>query len=424
MNTGVSGIRLVQWQSLTQPPKKSVVRLALQVYNNLGGASTSGQESDGWISENLESRQLCTPIEVASFLTTPWMVQEVYACLPMLRDVLAWQDSSCWTRSVGQSFVLQRFTCILRPFIGDHVPALCSLMYTWGVVITGSCALEMLMGQHHATNNLNLIVPQGSFTILKDFIVETLCYQHNYAVSHPHHAFCTVVQTFAKYGHGKLCITLSEARTEDVFDVVTSSPTMGDMIFMTPGGVASFYPDLTLEGIVLINSTLTECPPGTNYVGCMKHARYKGDMPSYIGILYATRTYNPELVPILLRYGLTHLKHINNLEVLHWVDCLGDNKFNIDMACARKTYNVIVVFSSSGCGYGYTFFREHPALFAPPNALIADITADIHTVDTVTGNVLVIKHINGNKHEIVNLTIADLECLNEVLRRVIGHAEF
>jgi hypothetical protein len=89
------------------------------------------------------------------------------------------------------------------------------------------------------------------------------------------------------------------------------------------------------------------------------------------------------------------------------------------MARMRKTYNIITLSSSPAYGYGYTFFREHPALFAPPNALIADIIADVHMGNAVMGNVLVVKHISGNKHAIVDLTIADLDCINEVLRQCV-----
>ncbi|KAG1891898.1 uncharacterized protein F5891DRAFT_986455 [Suillus fuscotomentosus] len=472
----------------------TLVQLALQVYNNLSGASTLVRESEdsplgtcNLISYALPQKSL--PVSLQMFPTTPWMVQEVYAYLPMLRDVLAWQNSSHWTRPVGHSFVLRHFKGILRPFIGYHVPALCSLMYAWGVVITGSCALEMLTGEHHNTDNLNLVVPQGSFNVLQEFILETLNYRQ-----------------------------IMAAITEDVFNVVTSSPTTGDMVFMTPGGVAAFYPDLTFEGIVILNNTMKERPPGTKFVGCMKHAQYKvydstcyreepcghvcpalwrnivdgdpgglvlewdsrysirltmaqshtswrlaehcnnvlcplnpvintrlpllpkvpspadqsamreqearmhhhhcvsssadyhmeicsprisqGGMSSFMGVLYATRAYGPELVPIPLRNGLTRLGHINNLEVLHWVDCLGDNKFNVDMARMHKTYNIITLSSSPAYGYGYTFY----------------IIADVHMGNAVMGNVLVVKHISGNKHAIVDLTIADLDCINEVLR--------
>ncbi|KAG1833642.1 hypothetical protein F4604DRAFT_1674178 [Suillus subluteus] len=303
--------------------------------------------------------------------------------------------------------------------------------------------------------------PPGSFDSLEEFILDSLGYCRINVVSQPHHAFRTVVQMYAKYRRGDLRITLMEANTDHIFDIITSSLTMGD-IFMTPGGVAAFYPDLTFKKILVLNSTLNEHPPGTKHVGCMKHAHYKvynstqflqepcshicpalwcnivdggpgglvlewdssylhylyllikglcesrkhvctttTVMRSYTGILYATRAHAPELVPILLRDGLKRLKHINDLEVLHGVDCLGKTNPSL-------TWHV----------YGYTFFREHPSLFAPPNALIEDITADGRFGNAVMGNVLVIKHINGKKHQIVDLTIADLDCINKILRRI------
>ncbi|KAG1873160.1 hypothetical protein F4604DRAFT_1681211 [Suillus subluteus] len=412
-------------------PYDSVVQLALQVYRNMSGTSTSDQDSDAWISTNQQPHHLCTPIEVASFLTTPWMVQESYVYLPMLSDILAWQNSSHWTRPVGYSFVLQQFKCILRPFISDHVPALCSLIFS-GLSV-----------------RIN-------------------------TVSQPHHAFRTVVQTYAKYQRGDLCITLTEANTDHIFDVITSSLAMGDMVFMTPGGVAAFYPDLTFKEILVLNSTLNERPPGTKHVGCMKHTYYKvynstrflQEPCSHICpalwcnimdggqgglVLEWDSRYSIKSSMACLHTSWRLAEHCNNglcsylhylrllikglcksrkhtitwrtanwelhgagctrtqTYFLHWVNCLGDNKFKINMAHLCKTYNVIALSSSPAYGYGYTFFREHLSLFAPPNALIEDIIADGCFGNVVMGNVLVIKHINGKKHEIVNLTIADLD---------------
>jgi hypothetical protein len=132
----------------------------------------------------------------------------------------------------------------------------------------------------------------------------------------------------------------------------------------------------------------------------------------YTGILYATWACAPELVPIPLRDGITCLRDINNLEVLHWVDCLGNNKFAVNMDCARKTYNVVTHPSSPAYGYTYTFFREHHTIFAPPNALIGVITTS--KANSVVGNVLVVKHTKGKKHEIFDLAAIDVECINEV----------
>ncbi|KAG2124752.1 hypothetical protein BD769DRAFT_1669243 [Suillus cothurnatus] len=318
-------------------------------------------------------------------------------------------------------------------------------------------------------------------------------------------------------------VNIQHGAAEHVFDVITNSPTTGDMVFMTPGGAVAFYPEFTFNGIGILNGTLKQRPI-RNFVGCMKHARYiiynstkflqqpcgntcpalwrnivdggpgalvlewdlrysgtmtmsllhsswqlaelchntacsfnsvnnarqpqlpplpapsdqwairvqearmrdnhPKDEHAYIGLLYATRASAPKLVPIPLRDGLAHLKHINDLEVLHWVDCLGNNKFSVDMDRACKTYNITSLNSTAARGYGYTFFREHCMLYAPPNALIGRITASVTTGNSVLGNVLVVKHIRGNKHEVVDLTAADVDCINEVLIRTINHAEF
>jgi hypothetical protein len=192
----------------------------------------------------------------------------------MLKDVLAWQCSSHWMLPVGRSVMMHCFTSIICLFIGDRIPALCSVMHDWGAVITGSCALEMLTGQHCPTNNLNIIVPHGGFDVVEDFILQSQHYKCINTVSQPHQAFSLVVQIFAKYRSGALHITLSEAMSEDIYNVITSLPTTGDMIFMTPGGIVVFYPKLTFDLITVINSTLIRRPQNF-FVGCMKHTRYK-----------------------------------------------------------------------------------------------------------------------------------------------------
>jgi hypothetical protein len=120
-----------------------------------------------------------------------------------------------------------------------------------------------------------------------------------------------------------------------------------------------------------------------------------------MGILYATWACAPELVPIPLRDGITCLRHINNLKVLHWVNCLGNNKFTVNMDHARKMYNVVTHPLSPAYGYVYTFFREHRTIFAPPNALIGMITTT--KANLVVGNVLVVKHTKGKSMKSLTL---------------------
>ncbi|KAG1906520.1 uncharacterized protein F5891DRAFT_1181933 [Suillus fuscotomentosus] len=506
----------------------SVIQLGRRIHMHLSAAGALlTQGSAGPVSEELPSPQpLHTPAGVAMIdpaLSTPSLVQEIYGYLPLLTDILAWRSSSRFTRSIGQSIAAQRFTRIIHPFVGNHAAELRYLMYTWGAVITGSCALQMLTGGDDAPNNLNIVCPSGSFDVLQGFILDSLSYRRVDAVTRSNYAFRAVVRAFAKYQRGPLRITLCEAISDDIFDIITSSPTTGDMLIMTPGSVVAFYPEWTLNGVAVLNHVVTSHIPGKN-VGCIENDQYivwesttflqqpcrdfcpalwrniadsKGctlvlewdkrypirpamarsntawriaehcanplcpynpltnarlarlppflpvsdqltareqearlldHYPSYVkcytGMLYASAASTPLLVPVPLRDGVTQLKHINELEVLHWVDCLGDNRFNADMARTRKTFNVIANTSSPACGYGYTFFREHPALYPPPNALIWDITSDLMSHNNVIGNVLVVKHAAGDKHNVIDLTLQDIETINSVIRRTIDNMEF
>jgi hypothetical protein len=207
-------------------------------------------------------------------LRTPALVQEIYSYLPILTDILALTSSSHWTRSVGQSIATQRFTEIVRPFVGDYTAELRHHMYTWGAVITGSSAWQMLTGCHETSNNLNIVVPTGGFDLIDEFIITSLNYRRVDAVTHSNYAFQSVVQSFGKYRHGRLRITLCEAVGKDIFHIITHSPTTADMIFMTPGGIAVFYPEWMLEGVALLNQTVTSRVPGKN-VGCIENDRYK-----------------------------------------------------------------------------------------------------------------------------------------------------
>jgi hypothetical protein len=168
-------------------------------------------------------------VQVIAVLMTLSLVQEIYMHLPMLTDILAWSSTSQWTCSIGKSIATQRFTQIIHPFVGDYTAKMQFLMYAWGAVITGFCALQMLAGEKEGTPNLNIVVPSGSFDVMQGFILESLKYQRVDAVTCSNYAFCTVVKTFGKYCHGRLQITLCEAFSNNVYEVITCSPTTADM---------------------------------------------------------------------------------------------------------------------------------------------------------------------------------------------------
>ncbi|KAG2039381.1 hypothetical protein BDR03DRAFT_980889 [Suillus americanus] len=135
-----------------------------------------------------------------------------------------------------------------------------------------------------------------------------------------------------------------------------------------------------------------------------------------IGILYATSAMTPYLIPVPFLDGVTQLRHISQLEVSHWVNRLATKCFIVFTSKFHKTYNVI----PGTCGvvpqYGYTFFRDTPDAYSPPNMLIRELAFIEDAVDNVTGNVLVVKHPRGNKHNIIDMDTDDITIVNALIQ--------
>ncbi|KAG1795167.1 uncharacterized protein HD556DRAFT_1442503 [Suillus plorans] len=119
----------------------------------------------------------------------------------------------------------------------------------------------------------------------------------------------------------------------------------------------------------------------------MKEAQINEQWPHYEGsvrgLLYATSARNPIVVSVPFRDGIKKVGNILNLQVMHWVNQLGPDLFNSSTGQFRETYNLIAEILAGAPAVGYTFFREHPAVFAAPNRLIrgiAGITANQTTL--------------------------------------------
>lgn len=138
-------------------------------------------------------------------------------------------------------------------------------MHVSRAVITGSCALDMLTGEPTVRTNINFIVPYGCSTGLYAFILETLKYRRVTTNRRAHVSFESTIHTFARFQQAYNTITVTEATPQGIFKVLMASPTTADMIIMTAGGLAAFYPKWTLAGITLTNHTFIRCLP----VGCV-----------------------------------------------------------------------------------------------------------------------------------------------------------
>jgi hypothetical protein len=137
-----------------------------------------------------------------------------------------------------------------------------------------------------------------------------------------------------------------------------------------------------------------------------------------MAMLYATLATAPHLVSVPLRDGVTRLTNISQLETSHWLDYLMRDRFIVLTGRLRKTFNMLPGSPDTPLEHGYTIIREDPWTYPPPNALIRGIACVADTRDDVTGNVLVIKHKKGNKHDIVDMTKEDAHIVDSLIKRL------
>jgi hypothetical protein len=147
-------------------------------------------------------------------------------------------------------------------------------MQTNLAVITGLCAMAMMTGEYTLTDNLNFLIVCGGRTGFQAFLIETLQYRLVQWNVRLNYAFDRMCSSFAVFFKGTKYITMTEAGDEGLFKLVLSVHTTADMLFMTPGGLTSFYPSLTHLGITLANHMLV-LPATGQRLGCMKHNQFK-----------------------------------------------------------------------------------------------------------------------------------------------------
>jgi hypothetical protein len=180
------------------------------------------------------------------------LVHYMYEHLSLLSDILAWRSTSHYTQHIGSAIVATHFVDIVTPFVRHHVPELYHIIHISRMVITGSCVMKMLDGNHDLADNLNIIAPNGYKNVIHDFITNTLRYRPDKSAWR-NYVYEKLVKSFAKFQQGSFFITVSEASGDNIFKAITSSATTAEMLCMTPGGVTVFYPLWTLQGVAINN---------------------------------------------------------------------------------------------------------------------------------------------------------------------------
>ncbi|KAG1880503.1 hypothetical protein C8R48DRAFT_829836 [Suillus tomentosus] len=135
------------------------------------------------------------------------------------------------------------------------------------------------------------------------------------------------------------------------------------------------------------------------------------------GLLYATSAKNLIVVSVPFRDGIKKVGNTSHLQVMHWVNQLGPDLFISSTRQFRKTYNLIKEMPAGAPALGYTFFREHPAVFAASNRLIRGIAGITANAGDVTGNVLVVKHCQSKKNEVMDCDDGDIPWVNDIMKQ-------
>lgn len=161
----------------------------------------------------------------------------------MITDVVSMGQTCHAMRKLCDSVARRRLHHILEPWAGTHAHyhAFLHVLGAEGCVITGSCALAMLMGGVMCNpRDLNLIGRAESWEVMDKFIQETLGYIT--IGERCHKALTCVVGNFRMYERNGRIITLSLAKSGlHILHVVFNAPSTADMIYMSGGGLSTFF---------------------------------------------------------------------------------------------------------------------------------------------------------------------------------------
>ncbi|KAG2099000.1 uncharacterized protein F5147DRAFT_777522 [Suillus discolor] len=202
--------------------------------------------------------------------------------------------------------------------------------------------------------------------------------------------------------HGEQMLMLEWDERFSIKKVVDGSQTMWCLIVHCENDLCAYNPKNNPRSRQLMPH---RTPSGITEIE-VQEARIAQHWPDYQGILqgvlYATSAKKAHLVSIPLRDGVDSLVDMSQLDVSHWVDQLGPERLISSTGQCRKTYNVIADIPEGGTLPGYTFFREHPLVYGPPNALIREVGRITSNADNILGNVLVVKHTRHMKNELMD----------------------
>jgi hypothetical protein len=180
----------------------------------------------------------------------------------MITDVVSMGRTCHAMQSLCDRVARRRIRIILEPWTGTHFQPFLDLLGEGECVITGSCALAMLMGGDlPKCRDLNLVAPPASFSLIDNFLHHTMGYTMTRESCH--RALARIVGSFRVYRRNGQVITLSLPKEGlHILHVILNAPSTVDMIYMTGGGLSCFYFKWLQEGVVVHGQSAPKVPWG------------------------------------------------------------------------------------------------------------------------------------------------------------------
>ncbi|KAG1758978.1 hypothetical protein EV702DRAFT_1053778, partial [Suillus placidus] len=136
------------------------------------------------------------------------------------------------------------------------------------------------------------------------------------------------------------------------------------------------------------------------------------------GLLYATASTHPYLVPVPAEDGVASSCTLEKLQVNYWVHQRAFGTTTVSCRALRHRYNALPNFMVP-LDNVYTFFFEDETNNPPPNSLINDIAPNATMDARFDGNLLVMKEHQGL---LVNITTDDIGLISFLLKRWLSFA--
>lgn len=164
-----------------------------------------------------------------------------------LPDLLDFAQTCRIARGVGLDMVTKRYQKMVTPFVKRHLQEFNNLLARTGSMITGSCALNVLLNTpSHPINDLNIITNAKGWKAMDDFFVNTLGYIRTEQMAHP--VLATRNHKWQMYSlNGREATLMGTKNPHDALQIIAKGPTTVEMTVMTARGVATLYPEWTLD---------------------------------------------------------------------------------------------------------------------------------------------------------------------------------